>query len=235
MTNSFSNRQKAIGILFLAALVFYVLSLFSFGRLIQWPFVILTTFIHELGHGLTAILVGGKFMNMQLHADASGLAMLRIPSDGVSRALASAGGLLAPSLFGGLLIWAGRSTKTSSRVFFALSIVMLLSCVLWIRSLFGLAVIGGLGVVFLALARLRQPGLHQFLIQFIGVHMLVDTLTRTLGYLMSSSASVNGTVRHSDTAAIADALGGPHILYGIVIGVLALSVFWFSLRAAYFR
>ena len=65
--------------------------------------------------------------------------------------------------------------------------------------------------------------------------MLVDTLTRTLGYLMSSSASVNGSVRHSDTAAMADALGGPHLLYGIIIAVLALSVFWFSLRAAYFR
>ncbi|GHA14207.1 peptidase M50 [Arenicella chitinivorans] len=235
MAISLSHRQKAIAVLLLAGLVFYLLSWSSFGRLAQWPFIILTTFIHELGHGLTAIVVGGEFVSMHLYADASGLAKLRLPNNGLSRALAAAGGLLAPSLFGGVLIWAGRSTKRSSRVFLALSIVMLFSCILWIRSLFGLTVIGGLGVGFLALARLRRPGLHQFLIQFIGVHMLVDTLTRTLGYLMSSSAKVDGSIRHSDTAAIADALVGPPLLYGILIAISALSIFWFSLRATYFR
>ncbi|RBP53777.1 M50 family metallopeptidase [Arenicella xantha] len=235
MTNRSSARRRAAALLLLAGLVFFVLSLFPIGRLIQWPFVILTTFIHELGHGLTAMLVGGKFIQMELYSDAAGLAQMRLPSGGWRSALVATGGLLAPALFGGALIVAGRSTTSSSRLFLILSIVILVSCVLWIRSIFGLTVMGLMGLGFLWLARQRRPGLHQFLIQFIGVHMLVDTVTRTLSYLFSPGASVNGVIRHSDTSAIAQAIGGSHLLWGTIIAILALSIFWFSLRRVYLR
>ena len=66
MTSHSSNRRRAACLLLFAGLVFFALSLFPFGWIIQWPFVILTTFIHELGHGLTAILVGGKFVQNAL-------------------------------------------------------------------------------------------------------------------------------------------------------------------------
>ena len=235
MTNRSSNRRRSASLLLFSGLIFFVLSLFPLGQMIQWPFVILTTFIHELGHGLTAILVGGKFVTLELYSDAAGLARMQLPSAGWRSALVSAGGLLAPSMFGGVLILAGRSATASSRVLLILSIVILLSCVFWIRTVFGLALMGGIGIVFLWLARKRHRGLHQLLIQFIGVHMLVDTVTRTFGYLFSSGATVNGVVRHSDSSAIANALGGSHLVWGLVIAVIALSIFYYSLRRVYLR
>ena len=235
MTNRSPARRRAASLLLFAGLVFFVLSLFPLGQIIQWPFVILTTFIHELGHGLTAILVGGKFVQMELYADAAGLALMKLPAGDWRSALVSAGGLLAPSVFGGVLIVAGRSATSSSRVFLTLSMVILLSCVFWIRTVFGLAVMGGMGLAFLWLARKRSPGMHQFLIQFIGVHMLVDTVTRTFAYLFSSGVTVNGAVRHSDSSAIAHAVGGNHLVWGLLIAIIALSIFYYSLRRVYLR
>ena len=235
MTNRSSSRRRSASLLLFAGLVFFVLSLFPLGQMIQWPFVILTTFIHELGHGVTAILVGGKFVQMELYSDAAGLARMQIPAGGWRSALVSAGGLLAPSIFGGVLILAGRSATVSSRVLLILSMLILLSCVVWVRTVFGLVVMGIVGLVFLWLARKRHPGLHQLLIQFIGVHMLVDTVTRTFGYLLSSGATVNGVARHSDSSAIAHAVGGSHLVWGLVIAIIALSIFYYSLRRVYLR
>lgn len=75
---SFAKRRAARLVIF-AGLVFFALSLFPLGWIIQWPLVILTTFIDELGHGLSAILVGGKFVQMELYADAAGLAQRQLP------------------------------------------------------------------------------------------------------------------------------------------------------------
>ena len=52
---------------------------------------------HELGHGLTALLVGGDFESFKMYSDASGEALTMTPS-WWQAALVSVGGLLAPAL-----------------------------------------------------------------------------------------------------------------------------------------
>lgn len=229
------NRSTAISLLILAAVVFYVLTLIPYGRWVQWPFVILTTFIHEMGHGLTGLLVGGSFIKIELFSNASGVAYTSTNGDDWRQAAVAAGGLLAPSVFGGLLIFAGRSARASSHAFLALSIVIIVSCAVWVRSLFGLSIMLPMGLIFLWLSRKSSQGVHHFLIQFIGVHMLVDTLTRTMRYLFKSSASVNGSVGHSDTGSIAANLGGPYWFWGALIALIAVSIFFISIRRAYYK
>lgn len=233
MTSETNLRRRTARLLIFTAVVFFVLSLFSVGRFIQWPFVILSTFVHEMGHGITAMLVGGRFVSMELYPDASGLAQLWLPSTGWHSALAAAGGLLAPPLLGGALICAGQSRQGAARILISLSVVMVLACLIWIRSVFGFVTLLAMGIGFFWLARRRQPGLQLFLVQFIGVHMLVDTVTRTFGYLFTSNAVVNGSLQHSDTSAIANALGGYHFIWGLVIAMMVVGIFYFSLRRVY--
>ena len=46
------------------------------GRLILYPFTLLSTWVHEMGHGISALLVGGHFLRLDIYADASGMAHL---------------------------------------------------------------------------------------------------------------------------------------------------------------
>ncbi|MFT6409114.1 MAG: hypothetical protein ACJAQ6_002539 [Arenicella sp.] len=107
----------------------------------------------------------------------------------------AAGGLLAPPI-----IAAGKSKRVSSRVFL---LFILICCILRVRSAFGLLILLPTGVLFLMLSRQASALLQHFISQFIVVHMLVDTFTRTVSYLFSSNAMVAGQIRHSDTAIIA--------------------------------
>lgn len=228
------NNQRALLLLILAAIFFLLLSKVPLGHYIQWPFVIITTLIHEMGHGLTAILVGGDLLKVEIHHNASGVAWTRtIP--GWRQAAVAAGGLLAPSLAGALFITAGRSTKHSSNTFLGLSIFILLSCALWIRSSFGLLLLVPVGFLFFFLSQKSHQGLQQFFIQFMGVHMVVDTFTRTLNYLFSSSASVGGEIRHSDTSVIAQHLMGNHLLWASVIALVSMGILIMALRQSYLK
>ncbi|MFQ3226679.1 MAG: hypothetical protein ACI8RW_000055 [Porticoccaceae bacterium] len=232
MTTAKTGHSRGLVILVLAALTFFVLNLLPFGYLIQWPFVIITTFVHEMGHGLMAILSGGNLIQIEIYQNASGLAKTETVA-GWRQAAIAASGLLAPSVIGAGFIIAGKSRQISSRVFLVFSLFILISCVLWVRSAFGLLVLLPTGALFLWISQKGSAALQHFMIQFLGVHMLVDTLTRTMSYLFSSSALVDGQSRHSDTAAIAQQLIGGHLVWACIIALLSIWIFYYSLRKTY--
>ena len=230
-----TSRNKAFFSLIGAAIVFALLPSVPFGNTIQWPFLLLTTYVHELGHGLAALAQGGDFLKFELFRNGGGVATVRGVSAGWGQALVSAGGLLAPSIAGGLFILAGSSRKTASVILIGFSLLMLLSCGLWIRSVFSWWVVGGLGAIFLYFGIKTNANWHQFLIQFFAVHMLVDTLTRTLRYLFTNTVERDGLVRHSDTANIANALGGSYWMWGSLITLTSVLIFYFCFRVVYLK
>jgi hypothetical protein len=227
------KNGNALFLLILAAFVFVLLSHIPFGNLVQWPFVIITTFIHEMGHGLTAIAVGGGLNKVEIYYNGSGLAFTRTTL-GWPYAATAAGGLLAPSIVGAIFISVGRNTRNSATTFLCLSLFILICCALWVRSSFGLIILLPIGLLFLLLSQKSSKGFQQFLIQFMGVHMLVDTFTRTLGYLFTRSVDVGGEMRHSDSSIIAENLVGGHLLWATIIAILSVGILLISLRKSYF-
>jgi hypothetical protein len=234
MTTAQTGRSRGLLLLVLAVVIFFVLNIVPFGYFIQWPFVIITTFVHEMGHGLMAILTGGNLIQIEIYQNASGLAKTQAVA-GWRQAAIAAAGLLAPSILGGAFIIAGKSRQISSRVFLLFSLFILISCVLWVRSTFGLLVLLPTGALFLWISQKGSTALQHFMIQFLGVHMLVDTLTRTMSYLFSSSALVGGQSRHSDSAAVAQQLIGGHLFWACMIALLSIWIFYYSLRKTYLR
>ncbi len=235
MTRSTANSRKAFFLLLIAALAFFLLSQFQLGRLILWPFIIVTTFIHELGHGLTAIALGGDLNRIEIYTNAAGLARFSGISSGLALALVAFGGLIAPSIAGAIFITSGKSRRASSIVMLGLSLIIIVSSLLWVRTAFGFTVLILFAISFAFLARGSSNSLHQFLIQFMGVHMLVDTFTRTLRYLFSASANIDGRQHHSDTGVIAANIGGGYLLWAIIIAAFSIGILAYSLRRAYLK
>lgn len=224
-------KASAFYSLVAAAIVFSILPNVPFGSLIMRPFELLTTYVHELGHGVAALVQGGTFIKLEIFMNGGGVATSRGVNEGWGRAFTAAGGLLAPPIAGGLFIVSGRSRKSASVILIGFALLMLVSCVLWIRSPFAWALVGGMGLLFLYFGMKSGAGVHQFLIQFFAVHMLMDTLTRTMSYLFTENASMGD----SDTAKIAHHLGGTYWMWGAVIAVIALLIFYLSFRRAYLR
>src|SRR5262249_8159653 len=81
------------------------------------PLILVSTVPHGMGHGVAALLVGGKWHSFRMWSTASGVAFVSSPL-GIRSALVSAGGLVGPAIAAGLGFFFARREKTA-RIFFA--------------------------------------------------------------------------------------------------------------------
>ena len=224
-------RSSRATLLVAAALVLALERVVPYGRYLLYPFTLLGTFIHEMGHGLAAILVGGHFEKLEIFADASGLAHTSAPP-GVREAFVAAGGLLAPPLVGALLLALGRGPRRAALLLGLLSASLIGSLVLFVRSPIGFVSLGPLALAIAAFAYFSDGEGRMMGARFLGLLLALDTVTR-IDYLFAAHASVGGSDRPSDVAAIAHALGGPILLWGALIAGLSFALLALGLWAAW--
>ncbi len=212
------SQEEQVGRLILAGVLVLFLPALPFGNYLIWPFVILTTWFHEMGHGLTAILTGNAFDLLVINADGSGYASSRtaLDSGGLDRALIAMGGPLGPSVIGAALILASSARKYWRPALIALSVALLLSTAIWVRSTVGWAVLPLLGIAVGLIAWRGGRGIQLFTLQFLGV-LAAFSMFKDLDYLFSESAIIGGQPMLSDTGAMEAELFLPHWIWAIVI------------------
>ncbi|WP_193193436.1 M50 family metallopeptidase [Nostoc sp. MG11] len=201
------------------------------GDYILYPFTILATWFHEIGHGLMALLLGGQFQKLEIFSSGSGVATygLRSSLGPIGPALVAAAGPMGPPLAGAALILASRSFRAASLSLKILGSFLLFSALIWVRSLFGLVAIPLLGLIILGIA-LKAPRWAQgFVIQFLGVQACISTYHQ-LDYLFSYSAGYLGL---SDTAQMQRYLILPYWFWGGFMAIASLVILVQSLRVAY--
>jgi len=192
-----------------------------FGRLLLYPFTLLATWVHETGHGLAALATGGSFERLRIFWDASGFAEIR-GAPGWRVAVMALGGLLAPPIVGAVLLAVARGPRRARIAVAVLAGGLIASLALWVRSPAGFVVVPVTAALF-AWAALRWSDDRRVLLaQFVAVTLALDTLGRMVSYAFTSSVVVDGKESASDVAQVAKALGGPAILWGALVVVVAL-------------
>lgn len=204
--------------LLIGALLILVLGRYvPMGPLVLYPFTLLSTWIHEMGHGVAALLCGGIFERLDIYANASGIAYTAVVP-GFRQAFVAAGGLLGPPVIGALFLLFSR--RASRLLLTLLAGAMLLSLPIWVRTSVGWLSVGGLGLGIALLSRILSVSGRLFFAQLIGLLLAFDTLARG-DYLFMKAAQVGGKLHPSDVAGIATALGGPVFFWGGLIAVIS--------------
>ncbi len=224
------ERQQRIRLLALIAVGLVLAWQTSIGSLILYPLTLLATWFHEMGHGLVALATGADFDHLQIEADGSGVAHWQTLGEAgrLQRALVAASGPLAPALAGAALIIASRHPASTRTALVILAAALLLSTVIWVRSLTGWIALPLLGLAIGALAWRGSAGQQRLGVQVLGVAAAISAW-RQFDYLFSADA---GPGRRSDTAAIGEALLLPYWVWGAVISVAIGGLLWVSLRIA---
>jgi Peptidase M50B-like len=214
-----------------AAIATIVLWQLPVGNYILYPFTILATWFHEMSHGLMAQLLGGQFRKLEIFGDGSGVATyaMSLSLAPIGPALVAAAGPMGPPIAGSALILASRSFKAATLSLKILGGFLLLSTLIWVRSLFGLIAIPLLGLIILAIALKAPRWMQGFAIQFLGVQACVSTYHQ-LDYLFSYSA---GPLGLSDTAQMQQRLLLPYWFWGGLMAIASLVILLQSLRIAY--
>jgi Peptidase M50B-like len=214
---------EMIRVFWAAVALSLVLPRVPYGRLALYPFALLGTWAHEMGHGLTALAVGGTFRKLEVHRNLDGLAY----SAGLGRlgrAVMAAGGLLAPAVAGGGVIVAGSRESTAPYVLAGLAVAVLVSVVLFVRNLFGWFALGLVGAALVPVAWQAPVALRIFVAQFIGIQFCVASWG-SLDYMFTKHFHrSDGTLTDSDTQTIADVLLLPYWFWGAVIAAVSLMI-----------
>ncbi|MEL6460057.1 MAG: M50 family metallopeptidase [Cyanobacteria bacterium J06621_15] len=201
------------------------------GKIILYPLTLLSTWYHEMAHGLMAVLLGANFKKLEIFANGSGLAMYEYRGSlflgSIGKVLVSAAGPMGPPIIGAGFILASRSWQASQQLLIILGSFMLVSVLIWVRTGVGILLITIVGLIILAIGLKASPELKIFSIQFLGVQACISTF-RDFNYVFRY---YNG---HSDTAKIAKILILPHWFWGILITVASVFLLVQSLRIAYF-
>jgi hypothetical protein len=227
------SQAEQAGRLVLAGLVVVMLPALPLGNYLIYPFVILTTWFHEMGHGLTALASGQEFRQLMIFASGSGVAESRLAPDAAPWVFAAiaAGGPLAPSLVGAALILASAHPRLWRPALWVMAGTIFASVIIWVRSPVGYAVLP-LVAATLALAAWRaKPNLARFTLQFLGI-LAAMSMLRDFRYLFSENAVIEGQEVLSDTGQIAAVLGLPHWLWAAVILVVSALMVGAALKYA---
>jgi hypothetical protein len=201
------------------------------GDYILYPFTILATWFHEMGHGLMALLLGGQFQKLEIFNNGSGVATYRIALSlgPIGPGIVAAAGPMGPPIAGAALILASRSFKVASLSLKLLGGFLLLSTLIWVRSAFGFVAIPLLGLIILGIALKAPHWMQGFAIQFLGVQACVSTYHQ-LDYLFSYSA---GSLGLADTAQMQKYLLLPYWFWGGLMAIASLVILARSLQVAY--
>ncbi len=225
-----TSPGKRLFLLVAIAIVTIILWHIPYGAYILYPFSILGTWFHEMGHGLTALIVGGTFHKLEIYPNGSGIAFFALPAGmEIRQALVAAGGLLGPPVVGSLFLLSSKNNGTSKFSLILFEVCLILSIIIWVRSLIGVVMILVIAVgTFLILWKGSSKSIV-FFVQLLGVQAAISTY-RQLDYLFMGDAVIDGKQMLSDTGQIANQLLLPYWFWGGLIAVLSFGLFYYSLK-----
>ena len=162
--------------LWFAVGVSLAVSLTPWGPLALYPFTLFTTWVHECGHAVMALLVGGRVASIVIQPDTSGLTRSLVPAGRIAQGLVASAGYLTASLVGCLLTAATRVPRRTRPILSGVGAFMLVTLVLWIRNLFGAVVVLAWGLALLALARPQTGRAARFVLSLLAVQVALNAV-----------------------------------------------------------
>lgn len=181
-TSNQLTSVQAYTLIGLAGLLIFILWFAPGLTLLHYPFRLLSTIIHELSHGLTALITGGDFLRFVIFPNGSGLAY----TAGGFRLLVIPAGYLGTALFGATLITIGKQPKLTRLALGGIGALMVLLCLRYgiptlATHFFSglLTIVSGVifGLLFILVAYRTPPAASFFLLHLIAMETAIASFS----------------------------------------------------------
>ena len=170
-----TSRRTVDNWLWIAAALSFGISLTRWGPLVLYPFRLFTTWVHECGHAVMTVLVGGHVNSIVIERSGAGLTSSLIPQSRVAQGLVASAGYLGASLVGCALMIAARGKKAHG-ILWSIGAFMLLTLIIWMRNLLGVAVVLIWGVALIALSRRASGPVSSFVLSLLAVQVALNSV-----------------------------------------------------------
>jgi len=208
------NRQ----ILILIALS--ILAFFFWNTIVVYPIKLFVVFLHELSHGIAAVVTGGKIVKVEISYLIGGVCYTQ---GGNAFVIASAG-YLGSILLGGLLLVQASKSKNSKLLGLILAAIVILVTIFYVRNSFGLIFGFSFGIILLVLSFFLPSFILEWILKFIGICSCFYVLIDIKEDLFTTQ------YRGSDADALYALTGIPALAWAVLWILLAVIAFVYFLR-----
>ncbi|MFT7625898.1 MAG: hypothetical protein ACI9WU_005089 [Myxococcota bacterium] len=217
--------------LILAVLGLVALLNVPYGQFVLYPLMLFSTWIHELCHGLAALILGGSIDQLEIFADGTGLARTYRPVSRFATAWVASAGYVGTSVIGALMLWLRRKKGAGRFGLTFLGLAMVISAVLFVRNRFGLLSVLGIGVMLIGAGWYLQERFSGLIYTFVAATCCLNAFT-SIKVLFSANLVVDGQpVGGSDAHTVAEALWLPHWFWASLWIALGLVLMFLVLRS----
>lgn len=184
------------------------------------PLKILVVYLHELSHGIAAVLTGGEIVSISVSAEQGGVAWTR----GGSRFVTLSAGYLGSLLIGLAILVIALRTALDRLVLGAFGLATLLVTALYIREGFAILFCGAVGLGMLAAAWFLPRIAADLILRVIGLASL-----NYVPYDIFDDTISRAELR-SDARMLAEEFGGTTMIWGGLWLILSLAAIGIALR-----
>jgi hypothetical protein len=223
MLSSDSQAESPGTPLILAGVAFGISLILRQVPVLAWliyPFQLFVALVHELSHGLAALLTGGRFIEFIIAPDASGLAV----TAGGWRWFIIPAGYLGAALLGCLLLLlTHRAPGPRQRQWLALGLgfFFALMTLLFGRNLMAVTVGGLAAVALLGLGLYGPPLPLMFGLNLLAIQCVLNALDSLMGLMRLNAGPFQSP---NDARAMADLTRVPALFWAILWSLAAVAM-----------
>ena len=185
-----SPSNKSAWAIFIATALTLILYFVPFLQPVAYPFILLSTLVHEMGHGFAAVLVGGHFDSFQMWPDGSGVALINGHFGAFSKAFVASAGLIGPALVASLCFCFINNQARARFILASFAIILALSLLLVVRNFFGLFFVAFSCGICLFFSLGRGHKYAQVVLAFIATQLALSVFSRG-DYLFTNKAQTS--------------------------------------------
>jgi hypothetical protein len=188
-------------------IVMFAAVLMLWNTVFVYPLKIFVVFLHEISHGIAAVLTGGKIVKIELSPLQGGVCY----TSGGSRLLILPAGYLGSMLFGALILILASKTNIDKIISLIIGIAVLIITFLFIRPFFSFGFIFSLifGVLIIFISFLPKI-VNDIFLKFIGLTSMLYAI------LDIKDDLITRTVQGSDAYAMSQIIPLPSIVWGVI-------------------
>ena len=187
---------------------------------VVYPFRIFVVFLHEISHGLAAVLTGGSIESIGLSFDEGGVCRTR----GGFPFLILNAGYLGSLLWGALFLILGERRTRARGIVGLVGAFTLVVTLVYVRTLFGFGYGLAAGLALLIVATKLKPAVSEVLLAAIGATSALYAVWDVASDVLLRYAP------ESDAAALARLTGVPAVVWGVFWIAFSIAVLVYVIR-----